>query len=85
MINWEGVKALLCLAGAIIFTKEFYLFTHFVIKMYESGKAIRTTSRTKTKIIPNSTFFAIWCLGLYTMVEFWFPWVKIIIKVVYDY
>lgn len=85
MINWEGVKALLCLAGAIIFTKQFYLFTHFVIKMYESGKTIRVKSKTKTRLIPNSTLFAIWCLGLYTMVEFWFPWVKIITKVVYDY
>ena len=81
MINWEGVKALLCLAGAIIFTKQFCLFTHFVIKMYESGKTIKT----KTKIIPNSIFFAMWCLSLYALVEFWFPWVKIIIKVVYDY
>lgn len=80
MINWEGVKALLCLAGAIIFTKQFYLFTHFVIKMYESGKTIKT----KTKVIPNSTFFAIWCLGLYAIVMFWFPWVKVIIGLVYD-
>ena len=85
MINWEGVKALLCLAGAIIFTKQFYLFTYFVIKMHESGKTIRVKSKTKTRLITNSTFFAIWCLGLYTIVEFWFPWVKIIIKVVYDY
>lgn len=80
MINWVGVKALLCLAGAIIFTKQFYLFTHFVIKMHESGKTIKT----KTKVIPNSTFFAIWCLGLYTIVMFWFPWVKVIIGLVYD-
>lgn len=85
MINWEGVKALLCLTGAIIFTKQFYLFTYFVIKMHESGKTIRVKSKTKTRLIPNSTLFAIWCLGLYTIVEFWFPWVKIITKVVYDY
>lgn len=81
MINWIGVKAIICLVGAIIFTKEFYLFTHFLIALYKSGNTLKTNE----KIIPTTTFISIWFLGFYALIELWLPWVKIVVRFVYDY
>ncbi len=81
MINWIGVKAIICLVGAIIFAKEFYLFTHFLIALYKSGNTLKTNE----KIIPTTTFMTIWFLGFYALIELWLSWVKIVVRLVYDY
>lgn len=81
MINWVGIKALLVLAGAIIFSKEFYVYTNFLIQLHKSGNRLRT----KKGIITKSTFFAMWCLSLLVLLDMWLPWLKVIIGLVYDY
>lgn len=81
MIIWEFAKAFLLLIGALTFSKEFYIYTHFLNKLNKSDKILRTHSR----IIPNSTFFAMWCLCLFALFDMWLSWVVIIVRIFHDY